>query len=79
LNCTSGEMRLRNGASQYEGRVEVCVYGRWGSVCDDLWDQQDAQVVCNYLGYNNTGKGISFSLLIVAQRGISEILNKILD
>jgi hypothetical protein len=43
-------VRLVDGASTSEGRLEVQYKNQWGTVCDDLFTDQDAQIVCKQLG-----------------------------
>ena len=50
-NCTVGQVRLADGSTTYEGRVEVCRSGVWVAIYDSGWSYYDALVVCRQLGY----------------------------
>ena len=54
LDCRDGSVRLVDGDNYNAttGRVEYCVGGRWGTVCNYEWGEADATVVCRQLGLN---------------------------
>ena len=49
-DCTERALRLVGGSTDREGRVEVCVDGRWGTVCGERWGDTEAGLVCARLG-----------------------------
>ena len=56
--CTNeeeGNLRLIDGVSMYEGRVEVCTSGEWGTICNRYWNNQEAMVACRQLGFSTNG------------------------
>ena len=61
-HCTAAEvaMRLVDGRSRRDGRVEIYFSGVWGSVCSAGWDNRDASVVCRQLGFSG-GKAVTKS------------------
>ncbi len=63
--CTEGSMRLRDGntTNTYEeGRLEICAVhpdrgAVWGTICDDYWTTDEANIVCERLGYAGAESG----------------------
>ena len=54
-------MRLVDGNTEGEGRVEVFHAGQWGTVCDDHWSEIDANIVCKELGFARAIAAAGFS------------------
>ena len=53
--CSNGEVRLIGGPSIYNGTVELCLEGVWGSICHGGWDVNEANIVCKQLGFSSAG------------------------
>jgi len=49
--CSVADIRLAGSEVDHEGRLEVKVAGRWGTVCDNSFGKEDAAVACHMLGY----------------------------
>ena len=62
--CRHGDLRLVGGSSPDRGRVEVCLFNMWGTVCDDFWSNVDARVACRQLGYSDSSKFCNMYLTI---------------
>ncbi|XP_048765407.2 adhesion G protein-coupled receptor B1-like isoform X2 [Ostrea edulis] len=54
-NIQEGTVRLSEGKTPYEGRVEIFHSGIWGTICDDKWTAKEAGVVCHMMGAMREG------------------------
>ena len=43
------------GDDDTQGRVELCMGGRWNSVCGDQWGNSESYIVCSELGLVPSG------------------------
>ena len=74
-DCVDGEVRLSEGETEWEGRLEVCFSRRWGTVGSEGWSQVNTEIVCNDLGYEpdmgkfkNKINGYTHSLTVYSPR-----------
>ncbi len=51
-------IRLADGTSANQGRLEVFYAGAWGTVCDDNFGDTEAAVACRQLGISYVGCAI---------------------
>ena len=56
-SCSEGDVRLAGGLVENEGLVEICVNGRWSTICSSFiistyWGPEEARVTCRQLGFN---------------------------
>ena len=59
IGCAESDIRLLEGSTEYEGRVEICRGNRWNSICYNQWTAIDARVVCRQLGFTTAGDKLS--------------------
>jgi deleted-in-malignant-brain-tumors protein 1 len=50
--CKDGDLKLVGGATESEGRLEVCFGKRWGTIDGHGWTHTDTQVACRQLGHS---------------------------
>ena len=62
-NCVDGELRLFGAAATNQGRLQLCLNGAWGSVCDSdgVFTTDEAKVACRQLGKLQVEGNYSFA------------------
>ena len=67
------DVRLTNGNSSFQGRLEINYKGRWGTVCDDLFSMENANVICRMLG---SDKAVEFGTVSNRRGFISDLVRR---
>ena len=67
-DCSTGDVRLVGGEHEAEGRVELCISGRWETLCDNEWTDNHTAVVCRHLGFSDIIGGVYYTRAINMER-----------
>ena len=62
MNLLVLDIRLAGSEVAGEGRLEIKFGGKWGTVCDDLFNDLDASVACSMLDLGYATDMMIFSL-----------------
>lgn len=68
LKKEEGAIKLVGGREEHEGNVEIFHNGKWGNICDDEWDKNEADIVCKQLNYHLGGKATHSGMFGKARR-----------
>ena len=55
-NWKEGDIRLVDGSSSNQGRLEIYHNNQWGTICHDGFDKTDGRTACRQLGYRDIDK-----------------------
>ena len=61
----AGDIRLVDGNTVKEGKVDICYGGIWYSACDENWGSNEARVACRQLGCNDGGENSYIADLLI--------------
>ena len=53
--CEDGDLKLVGGASESEGRLEICFSQRWTTIDGGGWSYTDTEIACKELGFLTSG------------------------
>ena len=52
-DCNDWDLRVMDGASVREGRVEICFNNAWGTICNENYGVTDARILCSQLNFES--------------------------
>lgn len=56
LECTEVQVIGTDLPNFLAGRIEIRCNGDWRAVCDNMWDEREARIVCQVLGFEQRGR-----------------------